>query len=53
MSAICLLMKLELCEKDYEIFEQIKLLMNECDDIDHNKQRNKEKKEQNIINENI
>ena len=52
MSAISLVMKLDLDEKDYEIFEQIKLLMNECDDIDHKKQNNEENKEQNIINEN-
>ena len=52
MSAISLIMKLDLEEKDYEIFEQIKLLMNECDDIDHKKQSDEENKEQNIINEN-
>ena len=53
MSAISLIMKLDLEEKDYGVLEQIKLLMNECDDIDHKKQGNEEENnEQNIINEN-
>ena len=52
MSAISLIMKLDLGEKDYEVIEQIKLLMNECDDIDHKKQNNEDNKEENIITEN-
>ena len=54
MSAISLIMKLDLEEKDYGVLEQIKLLMNECDDIDHKKQgsEKEENNDQNIINEN-
>ena len=37
MSSICLIMKLNLSEKDFEVFNKIKLLMKECDDIDHKK----------------
>ena len=52
MSAISLIMKLDLGEKDYEVIDQIKLLMNECDDIEHKKQNNEDNKEENIITEN-
>ena len=52
MSAICLIMKLNLGEKDYETFSKIKQLMEECDDIDHKKNNIDDKKEENIINDN-
>ena len=51
MSAICLLMKLNLGHKDYEVFDKIKQLMKECDDIDHKKQNLDDNKDENIINE--
>ena len=50
MSAICLLMKLNLGNKDYEVFDKIKQLMKECDDIDHKKQNVDDNKDENIIN---
>ena len=53
MSAISLIMKLNLGEKDYEIFDKIKLLMKECEDVDHKKSNNDDKKEENTINESI
>ena len=53
MSAICLIMKLNLGEKDYETFSKIKQLMEECDDIDHKKNNIDDNKEENIINDNI
>ena len=58
MSAISLIMKLKLEEKDYESFEKIKQLMLECEDVDHKKTKDnsnsskEDKKENNnIINE--
>ena len=51
MSAICLLMKLNLGHKDYEVFDKIKQLMKECDDIDHKKQNLDDNKDEIIINE--
>ena len=53
MSAICLIMKLNLGEKDLEILDNIKQLMKECEDIDHKKSSNEDNKEGNIINESI
>ena len=53
MSAICLIMKLNLGEKDYETFSKIKQLMEECDDIDHKKNNIDDNKDENIINDNI
>ena len=50
MSANCLLMKLNLGNKDYEVFDKIKQLMKECDDIDHKKQNVDDNKDENIIN---
>ena len=50
MSAICLLMKLNLGNKDYEVFDKIKQLMKECDDIEHKKQNVDDNKDENIIN---
>ena len=50
MSAICLLMKLNLGNKDYEVFDKIRQLMKECDDIDHKKQNVDDNKDENIIN---
>ena len=50
MSAISLIMKLHLGEKEYETFDKIKLLMKECDDIEHKNLKvgdNKEEKENN------
>ena len=53
MSAISLIMKLNLGEKDLEILDNIKQLMKECEDIDHKKSSNEDNKEGNIINESI
>ena len=52
MSAICLIKKIILGEKDYETFDKIKQLMLECDDIDHKKQNSDDNKQDNTINEN-
>ena len=53
MSAISLITKLNLGEKDLEILDNIKQLMKECEDIDHKKSSNEDNKEGNIINESI
>ena len=53
MSAISLITKLNLGEKDLEILGNIKQLMKECEDIDHKKSSNEDNKEGNIINESI
>ena len=53
MSAISLITKLNLGEKDLEILDNIKQLMKECEDIDHKKSSNEDNKEGNTINESI
>ena len=47
------MMKLQLGEKDFEIFDKIKQLMKECEDIDHKKTNIDNDKEEKIINETI
>ena len=46
-------MKLHLGEKEYETFDKIKLLMKECDDIEHKNQKVEDNKEEKENNESI